>query len=100
MIDPILLQNKDVIDKVYEHINLITTMNQKNNNKMFLYFIFIVLISSCYFLNKKKINNLITKLNYNYKKKINVIKETNQIEEQEENADEELSDEELSDFEY
>lgn len=101
MIDPILLQNKEVIDKVYEHINIMTSITKHNNNKMILYSLVIILLSSYCYLNKEKILNSLefikrndveidTKINSQEESPevVNEIREENEIEE------------ELSDFEY
>lgn len=92
MIDPILLQNKEVIEKVYEHINIMSAITKQNNNKVLLYSLTILLISYLCFVNKEKIVNSIDIENFKIKKEFKE-NNLNKIED-EDNEDD------LSDFEY
>lgn len=92
MIDPILLQNKEVIEKVYEHINIMSAITKQNNNKVLLYSLTILLISYLCFVNKEKIVNSIDIENFKIKKEFKE-NDLNKIED-EDNEDD------LSDFEY
>lgn len=98
MIDPILLQNKEVIDKVYEHINIMSSMTKYNNNKLIIYCLGILMLYGYYHLNKEKIMNsleFIKNINKDNLYRENTIKNV-VVEEEDINEIEE----ELSDFEY
>ena len=107
MIDPFLLQNKEIIERAYEHIDLMTKINNQSNNKILFYLILIMSLISLYILNKEKIELFIKnfKLNNTIKKKNNIVNEPNiekieDITQSSENNDENINEDDLSDFEY
>lgn len=104
MIDPILLQNREIIEKAYEHINIMTNSNLSlyaNTNKFIITSLLILSLSFIY-MNKNKIKLLIENMNHNLdseKKNKNIFKQQETFEKKEEILDNE-EEEELSDFEY
>lgn len=110
-LDPIILRNKDVIEKAYEHIDIMMNLQHSKNFKM-SYVLFILFVGSVFlilqyktdlkdkfFMKKKNINevhnlqNEITDSNENKKEYI-------ETESNDSNNVNEINDDDLSDFEY
>lgn len=101
MIDPILMQNREIIEKAYEHINIMTNSNfssYANTNKIMFGSLFIIFLSYIY-MNKNKIECLLKDFDNDNTFKMKKKNENEFIHEEQvvlNDADEE----ELSDFEY
>lgn len=98
MIDPFLLQNKEIIERAYEHINLMTNINNQNNNKLFIYSILFLSLISFYILNKEKIEIFIKKKKITNQQNIEKKEVVKKLSTDDNNND--INEDELSDFEY
>ena len=107
MIDPIVMQNKEVIEKVHQYIITNSNLNYNYKNKFVYLSILLILISSYFYKDKIKTvlennNNNLTELDSILKIKKN-INTSNNLEEKKneyDNIDDDIDEEELSDFEY
>ena len=104
MIDPILIQNREIIEKAYEHINIMTNSNISlfSNSNKFIITSLLVLSLSYIYMNKNKIKVLIENMNNNLDSEIKkkIVDTHQEIFEQKEEILDDDDEEELSDFEY